>query len=447
MRRTPGPERGTPPGTDSAAAPQGGAGPAQGGLESLGRRRILRSGAASAGLLVTGGAAARPGPENLPPNVPEWMQTLGAGVTDAPYGKPSRFEKDVVRRNVAWLTASEQSSVNFTPLHALEGIVTPNGLCFERHHSGVPDIDPAAHRLMLHGLVERPLLFDLDDIVRFPSVSRLLFVECPANGGMEWRGAQLNGVQYTHGMIHCCEWTGVPLSVLLEEAGVRPEGKWLLLEGADGAAMTRSLPLEKALDDTIVAYAQNGERIRPEQGYPLRAIVPGWEGNINVKWLRRIKVGDRPWHHREETSKYTDLMPDGTARQHTWVMEANSVITSPSPERPLRGAGHFEIRGIAWSGHGRIARVDVSTDGGANWRPAQLQEPVLSKCLTRFRAQWDWDGGPALLQSRAVDQTGYVQPTFEQLRKVRGVNSVYHRNSIHTWRVGLGGKVDNVQVL
>jgi sulfane dehydrogenase subunit SoxC len=419
---------------------------------SGGRRRFLaRAGLVGGGALAGGLSPLRAlakGEENLPPNVPEWMRSLGPGVTASPYGAPSPFEKGVVRRSVEWLTATEQSSINFTPLHALEGIITPSGLCFERHHGGVPEIDPEQHRLMIHGMVERPLLFTMDDILRFPSVSRIHFLECPANGGMEWKGAQMDGVQFTHGMVHCCEWTGVKLSTLLAEAGIAPTAKWLLAEGADAAAMTRSIPIEKALDDCLVCYAQNGERIRPENGYPLRLIVPGWEGNVNIKWLRRIKLGDRPWHHREETSKYTDLMPDGKARQFTFLMEANSVITSPCPERPMKhGKGFHEIRGIAWSGHGKIRRVDVSTDGGDNWRTAELQEPVLSKALTRFRLPWTWDGGPALLQARAIDETGYVQPTIERLRAARGLNSIYHKNSIHTWRVNADGTVNNVQII
>jgi sulfane dehydrogenase subunit SoxC len=410
------------------------------------RRDMLRGGALLAGsALGARGLRAETG-ENLPPNVPEWMKVQGAGVAAAPYGQPSPFEKNVIRRNVPWLTATEESSVNFTPLYALDGIVTPNGLCFERHHGGVPEIDPEQHRLMIHGLVERPLLLTMSDLMRFPAESRIVFLECPANGGMEWKGAQMAGVQFTHGMVHCCEWTGVRLSTLLEEVGVRKEAKWLLAEGADAAAMTRSIPIEKALDDVMVVWAQNGERLRPEQGYPVRLLVPGWEGNTNVKWLRRIKVGDKPWQHREETSKYTDLMPDGKARQFTFVMEANSVVTFPCPERPLKDRGLYEISGLAWSGHGKITRVDVSVDGGVNWQTARLNEPVLSKCLTRFRLPWRWDGAPALVQSRAMDETGYVQPTLEQLRAARGVNSIYHKNSIHTWLVRADGGVENVQV-
>jgi len=417
-----------------------------------GRRTFFKRGLAAGGVAALATQhpkmlAAQGGLDGKPLEVPDWTKMLGPGVTAEPYGVPSEFEKNVVRRNVPWLTVSEQASVSFTPLQDLDGIITPSGLCFERHHGGTPTIDPEQHRLVIHGLVRQPLVFTMADLVRFPSVSRICFVECPANGGMEWRGAQMAGLQFSHGMVHCCEWTGVKLSTLLDEVGLVPQAKWLLAEGADAAAMTRSLPIDKALDDVIVAYSQNGERIRPEQGYPLRLVVPGWEGNVHIKWLRRIKLGERPWQHREETSKYTDLMADGKARQFTFVQEANSVITAPCPEKPLKDKGFYEIRGLAWSGHGKVARVDVSVDGGRNWQSAALQEPILSKCLTRFRLPWRWEGGPAFLQSRVIDETGYVQPTIAELRKARGVNSVYHKNSIHTWRVNVDGTLDNVQIL
>ena len=294
------------------------------------RRSLLRLGAAVAGGAILGRAGRAAG-ETSPPGEPEWSQTIGAGVVDRPYGKPSEFEKDVIRRDVPWLTASKESSVSFTPLQSLNGIITPNGLFFERFHAGRVDVDPRQHRLLIHGLVERPLVLTMDDIVRFPSVSRIHFIECPANGGMEWREAQLNSLQFTHGMIGCAEWTGVPLSTLLDEVGLKKEAKWVMVEGADGARMNRSLPLAKCLDDCLIVYAQNGEALRPEQGYPLRILVPGWQGNVSVKWLRRIKVGDAPWYSREETSKYTELMPDGKARGFTWVNEAKSVITFPVP--------------------------------------------------------------------------------------------------------------------
>jgi DMSO/TMAO reductase YedYZ molybdopterin-dependent catalytic subunit len=250
-----------------------------------------------------------------------------------------------VRRNVEWLTADPVSSINFTPLHELDGIITPNGICFERHHGGTAQINPADHRLMINGLVDTPLVFTMEDLKRFPRQNHVYFLECAANSGMEWRGSQLNGCQYTHGMVHNVMYTGIPLKTLLEEAGVKTNGKWVLPEGADASAMTRSVPIEKAMDDCLVAFKMNGEALRPEQGYPLRLVVPGWEGNMWVKWLRRLEIGDEPWHQREETSKYTDLLANGKARRFTWVMDPKSVITSPEPagaDHPRQGpAGHL----------------------------------------------------------------------------------------------------------
>jgi sulfane dehydrogenase subunit SoxC len=351
----------------------------------------------------------------------------------------------VQRRTVDWLTADRIASISFTPLADLSGIITPSGLVFERYHAGVPQIDPAQHRLMIHGMVKRPLVLTMDDLQRLPSVSVIRFLECPANGGMEWRGAQMDRVQFTHGMLACCEWTGVLLSTLLEEVGVDPKASWILAEGADGAHMSRSIPMDKALDDAMVVFAQNGEALRPEQGYPVRLINPGWEGNTSIKWLRRLKVGDKPWHHREETSKYTDLMPDGRAREFSFVQECNSVITSPSPEKPMTVKGRYQVQGFAWSGRGKIKHIDVSSDGGKTWREARITSVVLPRALTRFALDFEWDGSPLYLQSRAVDDTGYVQPTYSQLRAVRGTNSIYHKNAIHTWKVNENGSVDNVQ--
>ena len=412
------------------------------------RRALLRSGLI-AGVATLGGkaAAAAGNPLNQPPNVPDWSKYLGDGVAVRAYGRPSRHEAHVVRRDVEWLTAAKESSVSFTPLHALDGVITPNGLCFERHHAGVAEIDPADYRLILHGLVDKPLVFTLDDLKRFPRLNRAYFCECAANSGMEWRGAQLDGCQYTHGMVHCVMYTGVPLRLLLQEAGLRPNAKWLLLEGADAAAMTRSLPLEKALEDALVATHMNGEMLRPENGYPARIVLPGWEANMWVKWLRRIEVGDEPWHTREETSKYTDLLENGRARRFTYVMDAKSVITSPSPQAPLnRRRGLTILSGLAWSGRGQVSRVDVSLDGGRNWVTARLDGPVWDKALTRFYHEFDWDGRELLLQSRALDETGYVQPTKAELRRHRGVNSIYHNNGIQTWHVKTSGEVENVEV-
>jgi len=384
--------------------------------------------------------------EQAPPADDPWSQTLGPGVVDRVYGKPSHFEKDVIRRDVPWLTATPESAISFTPLQHQTGIITPSGLFFERYHGGRAMVDPAQHRLMIHGLVDNPRLFTMEDIRRFPSVSRIHFIECPANGGMEWRAAQLNSVQFTHGMIGCAEWTGVKLSTLLEEVGLKTSGKWVLAEGADAAHMTRSLPIEKCLDDCIIVYGQNGEALRPEQGYPLRLLVPGWQGNMSVKWLRRLQIGDQPWFTREETSKYTELMPDGKARGFSWPLYAKSVITFPCPEMPVRGPGMYEIRGFAWSGLGAIKQVDVSLDGGVNWSRARLEAPVLPKAMTRFTMDWRWGGKPALLQSRAVDETGFVQPTIAELRAVRGTNPVYNNNSIQTWQLKQDGTLYDVQL-
>ncbi len=415
-------------------------------LKGAERRRFLKSGLVLAGAAAASGSAAAATDVGAPPNVPPWTRQLGRGVVSNPYGSPSPHEGHVVRRTVDWLTADHIASISFTPLADLQGIITPSGVVFERYHAGVPEIPPDQHRLMIHGLVERPIILSMDELMRFPSESVIRFLECPANGGMEWRGAQMDRLQFSHGMLACCEWTGVRLSTLLEEVGAKADGAWVLAEGADGSHMSRSVPLDKALDDALVVYAQNGEMLRPEQGYPLRLINPGWEGNTCVKWLRRLEIGDEPWHHREETSKYTDLMPDGKAREFTFVQECNSVVTSPSPEKPFKQKGKYMIQGLAWSGRGRIRHVDVSVDGGVSWREARFTSEVLPKALTRFALEWDWDGSPALIQSRAIDETGYVQPTYGQLRDTRGTNSIYHKNAIHTWKLSPNGVVTNVQI-
>ena len=402
-----------------------------------------------AGLGLMGGAAAGLSPlaiASSPPDIPIWTKSLGKGVVANPYGQPSPFEAQVKRRTVDWLTGNRMASISFTPLADLKGIITPSGVVFERYHAGMPEIDPAQHQLVIHGMVKRAIKLSMDDLMRFPSVSMIRFLECPANGGMEWQGAQMDRLQFTHGMIACCEWTGVLLSTLLAEVGASADASWILAEGADGAHMSRSIPMEKALDDAIVVYAQNGEALRPEQGYPVRLITPGWEGNTSIKWLRRLELGDRPWYQREETSKYTDLMPDGRAREFTFVQECNSVITSPCPEKPLREKGKYWLEGLAWSGRGKVKHVDVSFDGGVSWRQAKFTSVVLPRALARFGIEFDWDGSPVLLQSRATDDTGYVQPTYAQLRAVRGTNSIYHKNAIHTWKVTPDGAVINVQL-
>jgi sulfane dehydrogenase subunit SoxC len=396
----------------------------------------------SGGLMVAPAVArAEPG-DGLPPSLAPWSQEQGADVLSPAYGQPSPFEHGVVRKSRE-KPAFPTSASTLTPLQSLHGIVTPNGLHYERHHAGVPAIDPDRHRLMIHGLVERPMIFTLDDLMRFPSVSQLHFLECAGNTP-QWKQIDpLWSVQDSHGLLSCAEWTGVRLADVLGEAGIVPSARWLLAEGADAALLTRSVPLARALDDGILAYAQNGERLRPEQGYPLRLLLPGFEGNVNIKWLRRLKLVEGPLESREETSKYTDLLPGGIARQFAFTMEVKSVITAPSGGQQLRMPGFYEISGLAWTGRGRIRRVEVSVDGGTNWQEARLQEPILSKCLTRFRLAWRWDGAPVRLLSRATDETGAVQPTREDLIARRGTNGRYHYNAVQSWQVAADGAVTN----
>jgi sulfane dehydrogenase subunit SoxC len=299
---------------------------------------------------------------------------------------------------------------------------------------------------MLHGLVERPLILSMQELQRFPAVTRTHFLECSGNSMAEFKAPGKGSVQDIHGLLSGAEWTGVRLSDLLGEAGLLPSAKWILAEGADAAAMSRSIPLAKALDDALLVYGQNGEMLRPEQGYPLRLLLPGFEGNMSIKWLRRLKVGDAPFQTREETSKYTDLMPDGTARQFTFQMGVKSVITAPSARQVLDGHGFREITGLAWSGHGKIRQVEVSVDGGRSWQAAALDGPVQSKALTRFRLPWVWTGQQAVLQSRAVDDAGNVQPTRAALVKSDGQNSIYHYNAIQSWQVASNGEVSNVHI-
>jgi sulfane dehydrogenase subunit SoxC len=368
------------------------------------------------------------------------MKTPGDPAGSQPYGTPSEYEKNVVR-HLPKNAPQYISAASRTPLQDLDGIITPNGLFYERHHGGIPNIDPAQHRLVLHGLVDTPLIFTMEDIRRFPSQSRIHFIEC--SGNPVYTKPYGKTASDLVGLVSCAEWTGVSLKLVLQEAGLQPEAKWVVAEGADAAAMTRSIPIEKCLDDAMLVYSQNGERLRPQQGYPLRLLLPGFEGNMNVKWLRRLHVAAEPAYSREETSKYTDLMPDGSAREFTFYMEAKSIITRPSGGQRLSGPGFHEISGIAWSGHGKIKRVDVSVDAGKSWQEAQLQEPVLTRALTRFRLPWQWDGRPAVIQSRATDETDYVQPTLAELLAVRGDNYFYHNNAIWPWRIAADGEVTN----
>ena len=399
----------------------------------LNRRGFLSRLAAAVGMAVVDLVApsvdrAADGPLADPTRVP--------GTTPRSYGMRSRFET---------ATRALGQSHSLTPHHTLHGIITPSALHFERHHNGVPTIDPSIHRLLVHGLVARPLTFSMNDLLRFPSVTQMVCIECSGNSFGEWTAPAGKTVQDTHGLISTSEWTGVPLVTILDQAGVQPEAVWILAEGSDSAAMTRSLPLADIMNSALLCYGQNGEALRPEQGYPLRLIVPGWEGNTAIKWVRRLKLGAKPFMTREETSHYTDLLPDGKARQFSFVMEAKSVITSPSGGQVLR-PGFVEIRGVAWSGRGIVHQVEISVDGGTSWADAQLQSPVLPYCHTRFRYGWRWNGETAVLQCRCTDETGYRQPTRAALVAVRGVNSRYHYNGIQSWRVAPDGNVTNVHV-
>ncbi|HEU0203721.1 MAG TPA: sulfite dehydrogenase [Burkholderiaceae bacterium] len=385
-------------------------------------------------------------------NLPPHSTGLGQPVATDGYGKPSKYEANVQRRQSPGLTQTTQASVSFAPLQSLFGIVTPSGLHFERHHQGWWDVDPSQHRLMINGsddkIVKTPKVFTMDELMRLPPVSRFHFIECGANTGMEWGNVAVPTVQYTHGMLSCSEFTGVPLRLLLDMCGVDyKRGRFVLAEGADGSSMTRTIPMELIESgEVFVAYGQNGEMLRPENGYPLRLVVPGVQGVSWVKYLRRIEIGDKPYGAKDEVLHYVDLMPDGKHRQYTSIQECKSVVTTPSGGQVLLDKGYYNISGLAWSGRGKVKRVDVSVDGGRNWRTARLESPVLSKCLTRFNIDWRWDGKPAFIQSRAMDETGYVQPLQKQLRAVRGTRSIYHNNGVQTWLVEASGEVKNVQL-
>ena len=413
-------------------------------------RRTLLAGAAGAvgGALIAKvtdaaaqGAAAKPAPaaQATPPTaalVAPDDPTKVPGVPTSAVGFRSPFVTP------ARTPTGELAGTSLSPLQDLAGTITPADLHFERHHAGIPIIDPARHTLIIHGLVERPSVFTLDDLKRFPFVSRVHFVECAGNGRPTFRDAKNEAVtpQRAAGMSSNSEWIGVPLRVLFDEVGAKPEAAWFLAEGGDASVMTRSIPMAKAFDDALIVYAQNGEPLRPAQGYPMRLLLPGWEGNTNVKWLRRLQLGTEPWMTRWETSKYTDPLASGTARQFSFEMDARSIITAPAFPRTM-APGWSVISGLAWSGRGKIRRVEVSSDGGNTWTDAHLHEPVLSKAYTRFSLPFKWDGTAAMLLSRATDETGYVQPTRERLVAVRGAGTDYHLNHIVGWKVAPDGKV------
>jgi sulfane dehydrogenase subunit SoxC len=409
----------------------------------LDRRSLLRGGLFSVGAVAVGSSLAR-ADESIGGNAPDWMKTPGRSFSA--YGMPSRWQEKV-QRSIAAAPGRAGTGTSRTPLHLLEGTITPNGLHFERHHNGVPDIDPKQHELLIHGMVQRPLAFSIDALMRYPMETHVRFIECSGNsGGYNQAQPQQTTAGGLNGLLSCSEWTGVRLATLLQEAGVSSAGKWVIAEGADAAAMSRSVPLEKCLDDALIALYQNGEAIRPEQGYPMRLLLPGWEGNINVKWLRRLNVTDAPVDARDETSHYTELMPNGKARQYMFVQAVKSVIVKPSFGMTMKGPGFYEVSGLAWSGAGRVSKVEVSADGGRTWALAALNEPVLPKALTRFRLPWQWDGRPSILVSRATDQTGEVQPTRSAWLAQYAPGQFYHFNGLQSWGIDADGTVKNVYV-
>ena len=411
--------------------------------DDLPRRAFLKQGVALLGAGGLGAASVAGAEAAGPPDSPPWMKSPGAGMSE--YGSPAKHEAHVKRTAIASRPGTTGSGASRTPLEALDGMITPSGLHFERHHSGVPDIDPSQHCLLIHGMVRRPLLFTVEALMRYPRVSRIHFLECAGNSGVMYNPSPPNlTAGQTHGLVSCSEWTGVPLRLLLEEADADPNAPWILAEGADAAAMSRSVPMAKAMDDALLALFQNGERLRPENGYPVRLFLPGYEGNMNVKWLRRIKVSSTPTMTKDETSRYTDLQGDGKALMFTYPMEVKSLITRPSPGIGLSGPGLYEISGIAWSGNGSIARVEVSTDGGKTWGAAARATPVLPRAITLFRMPWKWDGRPTVLKSHATDDTGAVQQERDRFIAEHGANAIFHYNAIHAWAVQANGEVKHV---
>jgi sulfane dehydrogenase subunit SoxC len=413
------------------------------------RRALLGRGMVLAGAMGTGIGPSSASAEPLADD--PWSLEFGAPMPL--YQVPSRFEEKVAR-TLSNPDHEPRNSHARTPHHLLEGTTTPNGLHFTINHGGVPDIDPDRHRLVIHGLVQRPLEFTPETLSRYPMTSRVSFVECGGNSAPMFSPEPMQEtVQALHGLTSCAEWTGVKLSTLLEETGIDPRAKWFIAEGADSPHLSRSVPIKKALDDAMIVLYQNGERLMPGNGYPMRLLLPGYEGNMNVKFLRRIKLVDQPAMSMYEARTYSQILPNGKAYRFYFLQEVKSFITRPSHGQTLKGPGLYEISGIAYSGTGRIEKVMVSADGGQSWAPAALQEPVLSKAFTRFRMPWRWDGGPATLQSRAWDEAGNVQPTRAEFVAARGqltkpppvlAFANQHYNSITSWGVASNGEVKHV---
>jgi sulfane dehydrogenase subunit SoxC len=422
------------------------------------RKTAVLSAAALAGTSLSASSNASQEDDPAIMHHPKWGQTWGDPVTKNLYGVPSAYEHTVTRRYTKLLASGNyRASIAVTPIHESEGIITPNGLFFSRCHGGTAHIDPNEFRLMIHGLMKKPIVLTLDQLKRYPSVTRTHFIECPANGGQEWRGPQYNSLQFAKGFMSCAQWTGVYIKTIVKDLGLDwDKAKWMLAEGSDNSEMGRSVPIDKVLDDAMLVWGQNGEALRPEQGYPVRLLLPGWEGNLCVKWLKRLEFSEEPWYAKEETSKYTALKPDGKAIQHFYANEVNSTVVKPSPEKPwtdLKAGDVVEIEGLAWSGMGTITRVDLSFDGGDNYVKAELKGLVLPKCWTRWSYLYTipegfkhTNGKQLLLTSRAIDDAGYIQPTVQQEVDMMGVESVYHRNGIETWEVNEKGEVNHVQI-
>ena len=411
----------------------------------LDRRLLLKSGLgfAVAGMAASANGADDPGLAVKRDSArPPWMRKPGSAFSL--YGSPSPYEEEVVRYPAANSEVDGNGS-SWTPLHELEGTITPNGLHFERHHNGVPRIDPASHRLLLHGKVKRPSFYSVEALLRYPMQSKTCFLECGGNSNAGFNKRPIGAsAGYFHGLVSCAEWTGVPLSLVLEEVGVESDAEWLIAEGADAFAMNISVPMEKAMDDAMLALYQNGERLRPENGYPLRLLLPGFEGVMNVKWLRRLTASDSPVMARNETARYTELLPSGKAEMFTMTMEAKSLITSPSSGMRMQGPGLYQVSGLAWSGNGKVSKVEVSADGGRSWAEAALQEPVLDRSFTRFRLPWQWDGKDSVLKSRVTDESGYRQPERDELIRKKGRHGFFHYNAIVSWKVERSGDVIHV---
>src|SRR5262244_2716917 len=417
----------------------------------LDRRAFLRGGAAIAGAVMgytfVGSAAAEP--------LQEQPWSLEPGTISPPYEKPSRFEEKVAR-TLSNPKGEARTQHARTPHHLINGTITPNGLHFTIVHTGTPDIDPDKHRLVIHGLVKQPLVFTLETLARYPMVSRMTFVECGGNSAPFFAKEPIQAnVQALHGLVSCAEWSGVRLSTLLDETGIDPKAKWFVAEGADAPALSRSVPVQKALDDALIALYQNGERIMPGNGFPMRLLLPGYEGNMNVKFLRRIKLIDQPSMSYYESRTYSQILPGGKAYRFYFLQEVKSFITHPSFGLALQGPGFYEISGVAYSGNGRIAKVLVSADGGKSWGEAALQEPVLPKSFTRFRMPWRWDGKPVILQSRAWDEGGNAQPLRAEFVAQRGETKKppnplafpnQHYNSLTSWAIDSKGEVKHVYV-